>query len=1228
MSQYNDAKDTTDGGSSGVDTGPERRHTTESPAMSHPHSAPTNQSLPVSRRLFVKSALTSSGVVGGLSPVASPTVAQSADKQDWPQFQFDAANTGYNPEATGPKRNIKQKWHFSTDGRIGSSPAVADGTVFIGSSDGNVYALDVSSGTERWRFSTGAGVWGSPAVTNDTVVIGSNNHVVYALDVSSGTERWRFSKDNHTSNPSVISSSTPVVTDGTVFVEIFIEHENDIVYALDVSSGTERWHFSSGGGDGNSPAVADGTVFVGNYDNVYALDTSSGTEHWRFSTDNYTGTDTATGYTSPTVADGTVFVGGTTDVHALDASTGTERWRFSTDDIVHSAPAVADGTVFVGSYDSNVYALDASTGTERWNFSTSDGVNTSPAVVDGAVFVGSYDSNVYALDASTGTERWHFSMSDGSDSSPAVVDGTVFIGSRDGNVYAIEGETSSSGTGAPSQTNIDQLDQALINYRKAVMGYLDAVIDAKAEGYASQYLREETDGLIQQRDDRSWVFRTTIVRFFKYRAGIATEDDINLGYFDDIRALTDTIPEELSDSESEKLYHFTDEMFDAVPSGAPDEIRDEATTTFRNYLLGNAANQTYELTINDYTLAELKNRFASKFHRQRRQFIDECGRSDLSNEKIDDLSTQISRQTEKLNQTASKKTENYDKIVSAAVNGEQVLSKAEVMQVGGAVGSVIGGAIGLGVGLLAAGPTGEEVALIGIGTSVGGGIGSTVGGLTAPILTSGQEGGNRWSRSFVKTDTWKAVASFECQWLYNFKQAPSRILPGGLLDYAGSDYDAQSITIPEALFELGCSGAASRIDLDVIIKDIKTAEITTRDQVGNSPFARQDGTITIRNPDKNELSITPMFLRNECEIVSHTTAKESKRGYLILPPRSDFPKIAPGETGEVPFSYVAPLQSNADYEIKFQLKPTPVSTTIRSGNQIVSNAVGLSDAVDTDIVAEGSIAEGQLTNASVESGSATRSVFNLSYPGSDLDLHLYNRNGEHIGMNYQTGGYENQIAAANGSGPDLGQGFESIELENSSGTYTAKVVALSTPDQGSAFSVTNATSDTLPPSIEVLPTEINTSGTPDNMINDEVTIRETGGGEALTEVMFEPTELTMIDGDGQIDASRVDAVPSDITVEAGKEKNIELSISVPEDAAVGKYTGRLDIAANGDNVTTRIPIELWLRAAGESNRIQIPSFNNLSDWLPVAGGAGALGLGAGAYRYLKNGSDEQGEDGR
>ena len=54
-----------------------------------------------------------------------------------------------------------------------SSPSVMDNKVYVGSRDGNVYALDAANGQLIWNYTTGGSVDSSPSVMDNKVYIGS-----------------------------------------------------------------------------------------------------------------------------------------------------------------------------------------------------------------------------------------------------------------------------------------------------------------------------------------------------------------------------------------------------------------------------------------------------------------------------------------------------------------------------------------------------------------------------------------------------------------------------------------------------------------------------------------------------------------------------------------------------------------------------------------------------------------------------------------------------------------------------------------------------------------------------------------------------------------------------------------------------------------------------------------------------------------------------------------------
>ena len=84
----------------------------------------------------------------------SPTPTPTPTPLPWPMFHHDVAHTGLSQFDTSANTGT-QKWNFTTGGQVTSSPAIAaDGTIYVGSQDHNVYAFN-PDGTLKWQFTTG-----------------------------------------------------------------------------------------------------------------------------------------------------------------------------------------------------------------------------------------------------------------------------------------------------------------------------------------------------------------------------------------------------------------------------------------------------------------------------------------------------------------------------------------------------------------------------------------------------------------------------------------------------------------------------------------------------------------------------------------------------------------------------------------------------------------------------------------------------------------------------------------------------------------------------------------------------------------------------------------------------------------------------------------------------------------------------------------------------------------
>lgn len=159
------------------------------------------------------------------------------------------------------------------DAQIWSSPSFMDGVLLIGDTHGDLHAFDADFG-ELWHFSTGASIRATATINDGRVFIGSTNGYFYCLDLMTGKLLWRKKTDG-----AIFTSA--VARDSSV---IFGATDHN-VYCCNSASGSEQWRFETGSGINTAPVLSKEHVFIGSMDNnFYALDFRTGAKSWSYAT--------------------------------------------------------------------------------------------------------------------------------------------------------------------------------------------------------------------------------------------------------------------------------------------------------------------------------------------------------------------------------------------------------------------------------------------------------------------------------------------------------------------------------------------------------------------------------------------------------------------------------------------------------------------------------------------------------------------------------------------------------------------------------------------------------------------------------------------------------------------------------------------------------------------------------------------------------------------------------
>jgi len=405
-------------------------------------------------------------------------------------FKHDLKRTGFSPSKAPNKATLVWKTEIGRWGKFWSSASVANGKLYIGSHEGNLYCLDATSGEHLWTYSTDTGqpLFSSPAISNGMVYFAGYERL-YAVPASGplddGTAMdkrvWTFRFGKSTGGVNDVVASSPAIHDG----KLFIGAVDQIFYSLNAASGGEPvWQthtpYRGQHAFASSPALDRGRIFAatGNQTGsgrLYCFDESDGAILWEFDIDDIT-------FSSPVIEGDRVFiansgdwVGGNhryrlyclavnggrsgTDLGIRDDHRGNADliWSYDTQDYVYSSPSVHDGKLFFGCANGTLTCVDSRTGNAVWRhysgarkrLSQPRGIPSSPALADHKVFI-NVEGKLLALpesdpngDGEISEEEilWSYEIGGDGVCSPIVANGLIYIGNHQGTVYCFGPKT-------------------------------------------------------------------------------------------------------------------------------------------------------------------------------------------------------------------------------------------------------------------------------------------------------------------------------------------------------------------------------------------------------------------------------------------------------------------------------------------------------------------------------------------------------------------------------------------------------------------------------------------------------------------------------------------------------------------------------------------------------------------------------------------------------------------
>lgn len=326
---------------------------------------------------------------------------------------------------------VKSIWEVECGTSIYSSPAAADGRLYVTDESGQLSTYQQNSGKLLWRFHTGGRIIGTPAVSEGRVIIASADSCIYAVEGKNGSLLWKY----HTEGP---LTGVPAIENG----RIYIGGTDHLFRALDLYTGRLLWSYSQVKGYVETrPLLIAGQVIFGAWDNtLYALNQTDGTELWRWNGE-LARIHFSPAAVWPVTADGCVFIADPQRaLTAIDLQTGNTCWRTFRSQVRESVGLSSDGQrIYAKTMNDSIvcYAAHKEAPEQLWATHVGYGYDHAPTMLpelDGIVYASTASGLIVALDGETGRLLWKRKVGNSLVNTVVPTARGVFYTSTDGKV--------------------------------------------------------------------------------------------------------------------------------------------------------------------------------------------------------------------------------------------------------------------------------------------------------------------------------------------------------------------------------------------------------------------------------------------------------------------------------------------------------------------------------------------------------------------------------------------------------------------------------------------------------------------------------------------------------------------------------------------------------------------------------------------------------------------------
>ena len=318
-----------------------------------------------------------------LVSISTGVFAQSPS--DWNQYRGNKQLTGVSEEVI--PSGIGIQWTYNTGSSIKASPVISHNKIIIGSTNGNLYCLDME-GNLLWKKQTGNAIEAPALILDQKVFVGNLDGTLFCLDLEKGNILWEY------------------------------KTENQIM-------GAPNWYSNN----------RQTYILVGSYDfYLHCVNGANGEGVWKYELDNY--------LNSTVSIDNEMAVFGGCDrfLHIVHPKTGKATKKFEIASYIAGSPAMEENVAFLGDYDGGVTCVDMKQKKIRWSWNNEQNnlpFIASPAIYRDKMYITSRDKFIYCFNKTDGTLEWKKNSGFRIDASPLVTKSGLLVANMRGDLQLL-----------------------------------------------------------------------------------------------------------------------------------------------------------------------------------------------------------------------------------------------------------------------------------------------------------------------------------------------------------------------------------------------------------------------------------------------------------------------------------------------------------------------------------------------------------------------------------------------------------------------------------------------------------------------------------------------------------------------------------------------------------------------------------------------------------------------